>query len=78
MSIISGKINERFKNILDAFRYFDTDHELSLTLNEFSQGMEHLRIKISFDDIKKIFNYLDNDMDGKINITEGELRDLRK
>lgn len=59
LSLISGKIYERFKTILDAFRYFDSDHELSLTLNEFAQGMEHLRIKISFDDVKKIFNYLD-------------------
>lgn len=30
-----------------------------MTLNEFAQGIEHLRIKISFDDVKKLFNYLD-------------------
>jgi hypothetical protein len=42
-------------------------------LNEFSQGIEHLRIKISFEDVKKIFNYLDSDMDGKICVGEFKL-----
>lgn len=52
MSLITVKIHERFKNLLAAFRYFDSDHQLSLTLNEFAQGIEHLRIKISFDSVK--------------------------
>jgi Ca2+-binding EF-hand superfamily protein len=36
LSLISGKIYERFKTILDAFRYFDSSHNLSLSLNEFA------------------------------------------
>ena len=55
LALISLKINERFKNILSAFRYFDSDHQLTLTLNEFAQGIEHLRIKISFDHVKLLF-----------------------
>jgi len=66
LALISDKINERFKNILTAFRNFDSDHGLNLTLNEFAQGIDHLRIKISFDYVKKVFNYLDSDNDGEI------------
>ena len=36
LSLVSFKIYERFKDMLAAFRYFDTDHQLSLTLNEFA------------------------------------------
>lgn len=70
LALISFKIHERFKNLLSAFRYFDNDHQLSLTLNEFAQGIEHLRIKISFDQVKQIFNFLDKDMDGQISFEE--------
>ena len=66
LALISFKIYERFKTLLDAFRYFDSDHMLSLTLNEFAQGIEHLRIKVSFDSLKQIFNFLDSDTDGQI------------
>ena len=61
LALISFKIQERFKNLLAAFRYFDNDHQLSLSLNEFAQGIEHLRIKVSFEQVKEIFNYLDKD-----------------
>ena len=59
LQLVSNKIHERFPTILSAFRFFDNDHLLSLTLNEFAQGIEYLRIKISFDLVKDIFGYLD-------------------
>ena len=59
MSIISGKIYERFKSCQQAFRYLDTDHSQSLSVNEFAQAIEYLRLKLSFDDIVKVFNFLD-------------------
>ena len=71
--LISHKIHERFPNLLSAFRYFDGDHELSLSLNEFAQGIEHLRIKVSFEDVKAIFNYLDADQDNQISYAEFKL-----
>ena len=75
LALISFKIHERFKTLLSAFRYFDSDHELSLTLNEFAQGIEHLRIKISFEYTKKIFSYLDHDNDGQIKFEDFRLLD---
>ena len=61
LNLVSCKIQERFQTLLAAFRFFDNDHMLSLTLNEFAQGIEHLRIKIPFSQIKEIFQYLDQD-----------------
>ena len=36
LALVSQKIYERFKDLLSAFRYFDTDHTMSLSLNEFA------------------------------------------
>ena len=73
MALVSGKIYERFKDIVHAFRYFDTDHQLSLTLNEFAQGIEYLRIKMSFEDVKRLFMYLDVNFNKEINLNEFKL-----
>ena len=61
--------------MLAAFRFFDNDHMLSLTLNEFAQGIEHLRIKISFSHIRDIFNYLDQDKKEELTFKEFRLLD---
>ena len=36
LSLVSFKINERFRNLREAFRYIDTDHSQSISINEFS------------------------------------------
>lgn len=48
---------------------------LSLTLNEFAQGIEHLRIKISISHIRDIFNYLDQDKKEELTFKEFRLLD---
>lgn len=73
LALVSSKIYERFKDLLTAFRYFDTDHTMSLSLNEFAQGIEYLRIKIGFDDVKKLYNFLDKDLSGVISYGEFKL-----
>ena len=70
LALVSSKIYERFNTLLAAFRFFDTDHSLSLNLNEFAQGIEYLRIKISFDDVKNLYNFLDKDMNDTISYGE--------
>ena len=71
--MISHKIHERFTTIVTAFRFFDTDHLLSLTYNEFAQGIEYLRIKISFDYVRDIFGFLDIVEDKHISLKEFSL-----
>ena len=36
LSLVSFKIYERFRNLREAFRYIDTDHSQSISINEFS------------------------------------------
>jgi len=55
LALVSNKLYERFATLKHAFRYLDTDHTQQITLNEFAQAVEYLRLKISFDDIRKLF-----------------------
>ena len=75
IDLISVKINERFKNLLSCFRAFDTDHQLSLTLNEFAQGIEHLRIKLSFEQVKRVFKFMDKHGHGHIGFEQFKMLD---
>lgn len=59
LELVSNKINERFLNLQHCFRYLDVDHSQSISINEFAQAIEHMRLKLSFEDIKKLFNYID-------------------
>ena len=36
LSLISYKLHERFRNLREAFRYIDTDHSQSISINEFA------------------------------------------
>jgi len=70
LSLVSNKINERFINLKACFRHLDTNHSQSISINEFAQAIEHMRLKISFDDVKRLFNYLDKSGKGEIGYEE--------
>lgn len=70
MQLFSDKLSERFINLQTAFRYLDMNHTQTITLNEFCQAMEHMRLKVSFDDCKQLFNYLDKNGNGHIGYDE--------
>jgi Ca2+-binding EF-hand superfamily protein len=63
---VSDKIRERFVNLKACFRYLDTNHTQSISLNEWAQGMDVMRLRISFEDIKTLFNYLDKEGTGML------------
>lgn len=67
---MSNKLNERFRNLREAFRYIDTDHSQSITLNEFAQAIDFFRLKISFEDITTLFRFLDRNGNGSIGFEE--------
>jgi len=48
----------------------DTNHSQSISINEFAQAIDHMRLKISFEDIKRLFNYLDKKGQGEIGYDE--------
>lgn len=68
--MVSDKIKERFVNFQHCFRFLDTDHSQSISINEFAQAIEHMRLKISFEDIKMLFNYIDKKGEGEIGYEE--------
>jgi hypothetical protein len=39
------KLDERFKGMADAYRYFDVNFNNRVSFNEFQKGLDHLRIK---------------------------------
>ena len=54
----------------EAFRYIDTDHSQSISINEFAQAIDFFRLKISFEDIQKLYRYMDADGSGDIGYAE--------
>jgi Ca2+-binding EF-hand superfamily protein len=70
LSLVSNKISERFLNLQRCFRYLDVDHSQSISINEFAQAIEHMRLKLSFEDIKKLFNFIDKKGNGEIGYEE--------
>ena len=70
LSLVSDKIRERVINLKACFRFLDTNHSQSISINEFSQAIDHMRLKLSFEDIKKLFDYLDKKGQGEIGYDE--------
>ncbi len=70
LSLVSDKIRERFINLQTCFRFLDTNHSQSISINEFAQAIDHMRLKISFEDIKKLFNYIDKHGKGELGYEE--------
>ena len=70
LALVSAKIHERFRNLREAFRYIDTDHSQSISINEFAQAVDFFRMKLSFEDISKIYRFMDTDGDGEIGFDE--------
>ena len=64
LTLVSSKISERFRNLREAFRFIDTDHSSSISINEFAQAIDFFRLKLSFDDITKLYRYLDQNGNG--------------
>lgn len=64
------RIQERFKKLSPAFRFFDLNFNNRVSFNEFILGMENLKVKLSSRDILQIFNYLDKDKKGYIDYND--------
>ena len=70
LTLVSAKLHERFKNLRAAFRFLDTNHSQSISLNEFAQAIDHLRLKLSFDDIVKLYRFIDKEGKGEVGYDE--------
>ncbi len=53
------------------FKYFDTDNDGSVTLNEWFKAIEKVGVIVpSLDDLKDLFNYYDSDHNGRLDYKE--------
>jgi len=58
------KIEEKYKNLADAFRFFDANNNTMVTRKEFRDGLERLKIKVTDEDRELVFNFLDKNKNG--------------
>ena len=70
LTLVGDKLNERFPTFQAAFRFFDADHSQSISMNEFANVIDYLRLKLSFDDIQKLYRFLDRNGSGDIGYNE--------
>lgn len=59
LELIWLRIDERFQSFANAFRFFDMNFNNRVSFNEFSQGIETLKVKITLREQMECFNYLD-------------------
>lgn len=58
------------KGLGRAFRIYDDDHSLTLSLDEFSTGLQDYGVNLSDEESKELFKYFDRDGKGEIDIDE--------
>jgi Ca2+-binding EF-hand superfamily protein len=65
--MIWSRIEDRFKDLSQAFRYFDSNYNNSISFNEWTQSMEAIKLKMSIKDQLECFKFLDREDKGFIN-----------
>ncbi|XP_013389969.1 leucine-rich repeat-containing protein 74B [Lingula anatina] len=63
-------LEEQNLRLIDFFCRFDEDHSMSVTHEEFAQGMRDSGINMTEDDIQLLLGELDRDGDGEVNYSE--------
>jgi len=64
LEFIWSKVSEKYRTTASAFRYFDTKGRGKVKKMDLVQGCERLRIKLSTQDIDKVFQHLDTKCQG--------------
>lgn len=55
------RVDEKFTSLSKAYRFFDVNYNNRVTFNEFSKGLEMLKVKMNLKDQLACFKYLDHD-----------------
>ncbi|XP_061162221.1 leucine-rich repeat-containing protein 74B-like isoform X3 [Saccostrea echinata] len=67
---LTNYIEKNNLRLVDFFNKFDKDGSMSVTYEEFQQGIEDTGIKLSQEEVQILLNELDSDGDGEINFSE--------
>ncbi|XP_076812047.1 uncharacterized protein LOC143458996 [Clavelina lepadiformis] len=81
MTKLRKYIEENNLRLVDFFNQFDQDHSMSVTREEFQQGVEQAGIMLTTDEMQQLLDQLDKDGDGEINYSElviGNLEHMAK
>lgn len=67
---LTNYIEKNNLRLVDFFNKFDKDGSMSVTYEEFQQGIEDTGIKLSQEEVQILLSELDSDGDGEINFSE--------
>ena len=70
ITLVAIKMEEKFPTMAKAFLFFDSDEDRRIKRTEFAKGVEGLRVKLTKDDLDKVFDYLDKDRDQSLDYSE--------
>lgn len=70
ITLVAIKMEEKFPTMAKAFLFFDVDDDRRITRTEFAKGVEGLRVKLSKEDVDKVFDHLDKDKDQSLDYYE--------
>eukprot|EP00347_Sterkiella_histriomuscorum_P019970 403339596 len=70
MTYFWGRVSEKFEKITKIYKYFDIHNRGYLSYNDFKFAIEKLQIKLSNEDVYNLFQYIDNNGDGKVCFNE--------
>lgn len=66
LQILCDKIDERFKKVAAAFRFFDLRSSGKISFADFSFIIDQLQIRFTRQQVQDVFKYLDGDVDGYV------------
>ena len=70
MTLIAVKLDEMFTGFNKSFLFFDKDADQYISRTEFYKGIDGLKIKLQKVDMDLVFDYLDSDLDDRLNYNE--------
>lgn len=70
LGYINDKLREANPYIAKTFRYFDDQHKSQINKEEFTKGLEKLKIVMEPREVDLVFNYLDTDKTGVVNYNQ--------
>ena len=70
LEYIHDKIKERYPKMAQAYRFFDVDHKTAITKEEFTIGLQKLKIVLDEKEVDKVFEYLDYNKDNLLTYNE--------
>eukprot|EP00347_Sterkiella_histriomuscorum_P006774 403351480 len=66
LQILCDKIDERFKKVAAAFRFFDLRSSGKISFADFSFIIDQLQIRFNRQQVQDVFKFLDSDLDGYV------------